>query len=201
MEVAVALTPHSALARPSLILGSPVAADSLERCLEDVQGRPPSADLPPSDIPAASFNVAEQAVIAVAVVLRSVAEQADSIADLEHALDRSGGPRAAALLAEVDLGRVDADQPDALGSPSYPNLDRVAVRDRGYDRSALASDGRSSPARYFASIRTRTRQVLACPTVAVTIELVRIGGAALFEERLCLRLCREVSAVAVSPGG
>ena len=89
-------------------------------------------------------HVAQQSPVLVNPVGGRLAEKANQRTRPKQPLGDRGGPVAVALRVEVDLGRVDLDEPHAGAVPEH---DRVAVDDvidpeRGRVRSRDAHDGR-----------------------------------------------------------
>ena len=118
--------PARRLVGATLLLRAPVGREPLERPVVDVDAPVPAREQAKAEVAAAREpDVGEQAVVAVARVLRRIPAQHDPHVPGE-ALRRGGRRRGA---AGPDLGRVDPDQPHGRGT----DLDGVAVDD--------ASDG------------------------------------------------------------
>jgi hypothetical protein len=108
-------------------LRHPVCRDALERSADDKDSSETALEQPPAHVgPSRRGEVRQQAPVPVATGLRAIADQADVLAQRHRDClrCRSCGVAGAAL------GRVDADDADALGlAGREPDVDRVAVDD------------------------------------------------------------------------
>jgi len=109
MEISPAPSPDASITAPGSVLGASVAAQPLEGSLEHIDHGPALSNLRAVDVATPSLYVTEQPVVVVTIVLGGVTNEADAIADAEHALDRCRRCGTPALFPEVDLGRIDAD--------------------------------------------------------------------------------------------
>ena len=203
-----AVAPHAEVSLLRSALGLAVLLHPPERVVVvDVDVGPAAADLRLVHVLARLLDVAQEAAVAVPVVLGGIGDQLDLRPAVELSLQRGRGLGAAALLPAVDLGRIDPDQADVALRPALDlDLDRVAVGD-GDDtgpvalrlrRVGVAPAASASATATGAGGRARAGVVLTGDAVAVAVQPVWVGRRVVrVEELLRLLLVREVRAVAI----
>lgn len=176
--------PDASALTPRLPPGSLVGAIPAEALADYQDGRPASDNLGLADISAASHHIGEQSVVAIEEWLGGICDQANARTNRRQSGHRCRCSSCAALEPAVFLGCIDADDPHVVVLSSCSvgaDLQRVAVCDPedlcpdllGTRPGALPIA--TFPLAFPSPGRTRARKGLACDTVVVCIESMRIA--------------------------